>query len=95
LNKNFKLKNDRSKVARSPLARPLAQLKAFFMTDRSAARSAQGFFTVDRSSARSAHHFFCENRNPACKRARLDGEVDKNRPRDEELFMRVEIKEDF
>jgi hypothetical protein len=34
------------------------------MTDRSAARSAQGFFGVDRSSARSAHHFFCENRNP-------------------------------
>jgi hypothetical protein len=30
-----------------------------------------------------------------CKRARLDCEVDKNRPRDEELFMRVEIKEDF
>jgi hypothetical protein len=65
LNKNLKLKNDRSKLAESPLAQPLAQLKAFFMTDRSAARSAREFFAVDRSSARSAQHFFCENRNPA------------------------------
>jgi hypothetical protein len=62
--KNLKLKNDRSKLAKSPLAQPLAQLKAFFITDRSAARSAHEFFAVDRSSARSAQQFFCENRNP-------------------------------